>query len=282
MDSQEERGELTPMEIPADLGRVLVIIPTYNERDNIERITARVRKAVPAVDVLVVDDASPDGTGDLADAMAEKDDQLKVLHREGKDGLGPAYIAGFRWAAEHGYDVMVEMDADGSHQPEELPRLLAALEDADLFIGARWVPGGKVRNWPKRREALSRGANTYARLMLGIPLHDATAGYRAFRAATLAKIGLEEVDSRGYCFQIDLTIRTHDAGWRIREVPITFTERRAGTSKMSGGVVVEAMWRVTVWAIARLFRSTRPRVLPQASAPGFVGSHNPDPHEGDG
>lgn len=246
------------MEIPADLGRVLVIIPTYNERDNIERITARVRKAVPAVDVLVVDDASPDGTGDLADAMAEKDDQLKVLHREGKDGLGPAYIAGFRWAAEHGYDVMVEMDADGSHQPEELPRLLAALEDADLVIGARWVPGGKVRNWPKRREALSRGANTYARLMLGIPLHDATAGYRAFRAATLAKIGLEEVDSRGYCFQIDLALRALRQGLRVVEVPITFVEREHGTSKMSRDVMAEAAVRITQWGMADRVGKIRP------------------------
>jgi dolichol-phosphate mannosyltransferase len=246
------------MEIPADLGRVLVIIPTYNERDNIERITARVRKAVPAVDVLVVDDASPDGTGEVADAMAAADEQIQVLHREGKDGLGPAYIAGFRWAAEHGYDVMVEMDADGSHQPEELPRLLAALADADLVIGARWVPGGKVRNWPKRREALSRGANTYARLMLGIPLHDATAGYRAFRAATLAKIGLEEVDSRGYCFQIDLALRALRQGLRVVEVPITFVEREHGTSKMSRDVMAEAAVRITQWGMADRVGKIRP------------------------
>jgi dolichol-phosphate mannosyltransferase len=258
MDSQEERGELTAMEIPADLGRVLVIIPTYNERDNLERVAGRVRAAVPAADVLVVDDASPDGTGDLADAMAEKDEQLKVLHRGGKDGLGPAYIAGFRWAAEHGYDVMVEMDADGSHQPEELPRLLAALADADLVIGARWVPGGKVRNWPKRREALSRGANTYARLMLGIPLHDATAGYRAFRAATLAKIGLEEVDSRGYCFQIDLALRALRKGLRVVEVPITFVERVHGTSKMSRDVMAEAALRITQWGMADRVGRLRP------------------------
>ena len=246
------------MEIPADLGRVLVIIPTYNERDNIERITARVRKAVPSVDVLVVDDASPDGTGEVADAMAAADEQIQVLHREGKDGLGPAYIAGFRWAAEHGYDVMVEMDADGSHQPEELPRLLAALEDADLVIGARWVPGGKVRNWPKRREALSRGANTYARLMLGIPLHDATAGYRAFRAATLAKIGLDEVDSRGYCFQIDLALRAVRQGLRVVEVPITFVEREHGTSKMSRDVMAEAALRITQWGMSDRVGKIRP------------------------
>lgn len=238
------------MEIPADLGRVLVIIPTYNERENIERITGRVRKAVPSVDVLVVDDASPDGTGEVADAMAAADDQVKVLHRTGKEGLGPAYIAGFRWAADHGYDVMVEMDADGSHQPEELPRLLAALEDADLVIGARWVPGGKVENWPKRREALSRGANTYARMMLRIPLHDATGGYRAFRAATLDKIGLDGVDSRGYCFQIDLALRALHKGLRVVEVPITFVEREHGTSKMSRDVMMEAALRITQWGVA--------------------------------
>ncbi|WP_030167986.1 polyprenol monophosphomannose synthase [Spirillospora albida] len=237
------------MEIPADLGRVLVIIPTYNERDNIERITGRVREAVPSVDVLVVDDNSPDGTGAVADAMAAADERISVLHRKGKDGLGPAYIAGFRWAAEHGYDVMVEMDADGSHQPEELPKLLAALADADLVIGARWVPGGKVENWPRHREALSRGANTYARLMLGIPLHDATGGYRAFRAATLDKIGLDDVDSRGYCFQIDLALRALREGLRVVEVPITFVERVHGTSKMSRDVMAEAALRITQWGI---------------------------------
>lgn len=238
------------MEIPADLGRVLVIIPTYNERDNIEDIVGRVRVAAPPVDVLVVDDASPDGTGKVADALAAADTQVNVLHRTGKDGLGAAYIAGFGWAAERGYDVMVEMDADGSHQPEELPRLLAALEDADLVIGARWVPGGKVLNWPKRREALSRGANTYARLMLGFHLHDATGGYRAFRAATLEKIGLEGVESRGYCFQIDLALRALHQGLRVVEVPITFVERVRGTSKMSRDVMAEAALRITQWGMA--------------------------------
>lgn len=197
-----------------------------------------------------MDDASPDGTGDLADALAADDEQVKVLHRTGKNGLGTAYIAGFRWAAEHGYDVMVEMDADGSHQPEELPRLLAALEDADLVIGARWVPGGKVRNWPKSREVLSRGANTYTRMVLGVPLHDATGGYRAFRAATLEKLGLDGVDSRGYCFQIDLALRALRQGLKVVEVPITFVDRTHGSSKMSRDIVAEAMWRVTQWGMA--------------------------------
>ncbi|POM22641.1 Undecaprenyl-phosphate mannosyltransferase [Actinomadura rubteroloni] len=232
-----------------DLGRVLVIIPTYDERENIESIVGRVRAAVPHVDVLVVDDNSPDGTGDLADALADGDDHVKVLHRTAKDGLGAAYIAGFGWAAEHGYDVMVEMDADGSHQPEELPRLLGALRDADLVIGSRWVPGGKVVNWPRRREVLSRGANVYARLVLSVPVHDATGGFRAFRAATLDKIGLEGVASRGYCFQIDLALRTLRQGLRVVEVPITFHERVHGQSKMSGDVIVEAAWRVARWGV---------------------------------
>lgn len=244
------------MEIPADIGRTLVIIPTYNERDNIERIVGRVRLATPAVDVLIVDDSSPDGTGELADGLAERDAQVHVLHRAGKDGLGAAYVAGFRWAFEHGYDVMVEMDADGSHQPEELPRLLTALSEADLVIGARYVPGGTVVNWPKHREALSRGANTYARLMLGVPLHDTTAGYRAYRATALEKIGLDGIDSRGYCFQIDLALRAVRQGLRVVEVPITFVERERGASKMSRDVIAEAMLRVTSWGIeGRLRRS---------------------------
>ncbi|GAA4070842.1 MULTISPECIES: polyprenol monophosphomannose synthase [Actinomadura] len=246
------------MEIPAELGRVLVIVPTYNERDNIERLVGRVREAVPSVDVLVVDDNSPDGTGKVADAMAEADDQIKVLHRTAKDGLGAAYIAGFRWALDHGYDVMVEMDADGSHQPEELPRLLGALTEADLVIGARWVPGGQVRNWPLRREVLSRGANTYARLMLGVPLHDSTGGYRAFRAATLEKIGLDGVDSRGYVFQIDLALRALREGLRVVEVPITFVERTHGASKMNRDIMVEAMWRITQWGTNARLRKLRP------------------------
>jgi dolichol-phosphate mannosyltransferase len=237
------------MDISREIGQVLVIIPTYNERDNLQRIVGRVREAVPSVDILVVDDASPDGTGELADRLAADDERVNVLHRTDKDGLGAAYIAGFRWAFAHGYDVMVEMDADGSHQPEELPRLLDALQDADLVIGARYVRGGKVLNWPKSREVLSRGGNVYARVMLRVPLHDATGGYRVFRAATLEKIGLDGVDSRGYCFQIDLARRALRQGLRVVEVPITFVERTHGTSKMSRAIVAEAMWRVTEWGL---------------------------------
>jgi dolichol-phosphate mannosyltransferase len=247
------------VEISGDTGRVLVIIPTFNERENVEVIVGRVRAAVPVADVLVVDDNSPDGTGELADGLAAEDAQVQVLHRVAKDGLGAAYIAGFRWGLGRGYDVLVEMDADGSHQPEELPLLLNALRDADLVIGARYVPGGEVVNWPKSREALSRGGNTYVKIMLGVPLHDATGGYRAFRAATLEKIGLDQVDSRGYCFQIDLALRAVRQGLRVVEVPITFVERVRGTSKMSQSIVAEAMWRVTVWGVAGRLNRLRGR-----------------------
>jgi dolichol-phosphate mannosyltransferase len=232
-----------------DVGRVVVIIPTYNERDNIQKITGRVRAAVPAADVLIVDDNSPDGTGELADELATADERIQVLHRAGKQGLGAAYLAGFGWALRHGYDVVVEMDADGSHQPEELPRLLAGLHDADLVLGARYVPGGRTVNWPRSRWLISKTGNTYVRLALGLPLHDATGGYRAFRATTLEKIELGTVDSRGYCFQVDLAWRTLKHGLKVVEVPITFVERVHGASKMSRNIVAEAMWRVTVWGI---------------------------------
>jgi dolichol-phosphate mannosyltransferase len=238
---------------------VAVIIPTYNERENLESIAARVRSAVPDADLLVVDDNSPDGTGELADKLAAGDGQIHVLHRPGKGGLGAAYIAGFGWALDQGYNAMVEIDADGSHQPEDLPRLLSALADADAVIGSRWIEGGTVRNWPKSREALSRGANTYARLMLRVPIHDTTAGFRAYRAETLRAIGLDSVRSQGYCFQIDLTLRTINAGLTVTEVPITFVDRTRGASKMSRGVMFEAFWRVAQWGVARqLHRSRNP------------------------
>ena len=240
-------------------GRVVVIIPTYNELDNLPPITARLRSAVPAADVLVVDDNSPDGTAQAADELAAADDQIHVLHRSAKAGLGAAYIAGFQWALDQGYEAVVEMDADGSHQPEELLRLLSALDDADVVLGSRWVPGGKVTNWPKSREILSRGGNTYARLMLGIPLHDATGGYRAYRATTLRKVGLKNVESQGYCFQIDLALRALQAGLKVVEVPITFVERTHGASKMSNAIVREALWRVTQWGVAGRLRKHRHR-----------------------
>ena len=231
--------------------RVLVVVPTYNEAESLPGTLGRLRRAVPAADVLVVDDNSPDGTGDLADALAADDSCVHVLHRAGKQGLGAAYVAGFRWGLGAGYDVLVEMDADGSHQPEQLPALLSALEGgADLALGSRWVPGGAVHNWPRSRQVLSRGGNAYTRLVTGIGLRDATGGFRAFRREVLTAIDLDGVASQGYCFQVDLAWRAVRAGFTVVEVPIDFVERAVGESKMSGAIVREALWKVTVWGAA--------------------------------
>ena len=232
------------------LGDVLVIIPTYNEAESIKPIVARVRSSVPEAHILIADDNSPDGTGKLADELAAEDDHVHVLHRKGKEGLGAAYLAGFRWGIDAGYGVLVEMDADGSHQPEELPRLLTALKGADLVLGSRWIAGGRVVNWPKSREFLSRGGSTYSRLMLGVPIRDVTGGYRAFRKETLEGLGMEQVASAGYCFQVDLAWRAVKAGYHVVEVPITFVERELGDSKMSRNIVTEALWRVTTWGVS--------------------------------
>jgi dolichol-phosphate mannosyltransferase len=234
-------------------------MPTYNERQNLESVAGRVRAALPEADLLVVDDGSPDGTGEIADKLAETDPHVQVMHRTEKAGLGRAYIAGFGWALDHGYDVIVEMDADGSHQPEHLPGLVGALAHADLAIGSRWTRGGQVANWPRSREALSRGANVYTRLMLGLSVRDATAGFRAYRAATLRTISLDQVQSTGYCFQIDLTLRVAEAGLTIVEVPIEFVEREHGASKMSNSIVLEAFWRVAQWGAARRLHQFRRR-----------------------
>jgi dolichol-phosphate mannosyltransferase len=231
------------------LGPTLVIIPTYNESENIARIIRRTREAVPDAHILIADDNSPDGTGKLADEMASTDDHVHVMHRLGKEGLGAAYLAGFEWGINEGYEVLVEMDADGSHQPEQLPELLSALADADLVLGSRWVEGGKVVNWPKSREVLSRGGNLWTRVMLGIPLRDATGGFRAFRRKTLLGLGLDNVASAGYCFQVDLAWRALKAGFRVVEVPITFIEREYGDSKMSKRIVLEALALTTVWGV---------------------------------
>jgi dolichol-phosphate mannosyltransferase len=243
---------------PAAGESVLVVIPTYQERANLPRIVARVFAAVPRAHVLVVDDNSPDGTGDVADELAVADGRLHVLHRPGKQGLGAAYLAGFGWALNEGFEIIVEMDADGSHQPEELPNLLRSLRDADVVLGSRWVAGGQVRNWPKSRELLSRGANSYARLLLGIPLRDATGGYRAYRAAVLKALDLDSVRSQGYCFQVDLAMRSLQRGFRVVEVPILFVEREQGASKMSRAIVAEAFWRILVWGLQRRLGTARP------------------------
>jgi dolichol-phosphate mannosyltransferase len=229
--------------------RVLVIIPTYQERENVERIVERVVAAMPAVHVLVVDDGSPDGTGKIADELADANERIHVLHRAKKNGLGAAYTAGFDWGLERGYEIFVEMDADGSHAPEQLPRLLAALDSADVVLGSRYVPGGAVVNWPRRRELLSRGGNLYVRLALGVGLRDATGGYRAFRSEVLEHIDYAGVASEGYCFQVDLARRALLAGYRVVEVPITFVERVRGESKMSGDIVREAFLRVGQWGL---------------------------------
>ncbi len=247
------------------LGRVLVIVPTYDERENLPLILARVRAAAPAADVLVVDDGSPDGTGELAEQLAAADDQVHVLHRTAKEGLGAAYLQAFGWGIDHGYDVLVEMDADGSHQPEQLQRLLDALADADLVLGSRWVAGGRVQNWPLHRALLSRGGNTYARLALGVPLRDATGGYRAFRRTALQQLDLADVASHGYCFQVDLAWRAVRRGLRVVEVPITFVEREHGTSKMSGAIVRESLWRVSLWGAAHRGAQVREAVRAAAA-----------------
>jgi dolichol-phosphate mannosyltransferase len=239
------------------LGTVLVIIPTYNEAENIQPIVKRVRTSVPDAHILIADDNSPDGTGKLADELAVGDEHVHVLHRKGKEGLGAAYLAGFRWGIDQGYGVLVEMDADGSHQPEELPRLLTALKGADLVLGSRWISGGRGVNWPKSREFLSRGGSTYSRVLLNVPIRDVTGGYRAFRKETLEGLGMDEVASAGYCFQVDLAWRAVKAGFHVVEVPITFVERERGDSKMSRTIVFEALWRVTAWGVgARVAKLT--------------------------
>nr|WP_231709377.1 MULTISPECIES: polyprenol monophosphomannose synthase [unclassified Arthrobacter] len=233
----------------------MTIIPTYNEIESLPITLKRLRDAVPDSDVLIADDNSPDGTGGYADEAAANDPKVHVLHRKGKEGLGAAYIAGFRWGLERGYDILVEMDADGSHRPEELPRLLEASKaGADLVIGSRWVTGGSVVNWPFHRKLLSRAGSTYSRFMLGIPVRDITAGYRAFRRGTLEQLDLGAVESVGYGFQVDMTFRVARLGLKITEVPITFVERELGDSKMSGNIVVEAMANVTRWGLTARWR----------------------------
>lgn len=233
--------------------KTLVIMPTYNESGNIDNAVIKLFADNSNVDLLIVDDSSPDGTGNLADAIAKKDKRVHVLHRLGKDGLGAAYIAGFNWAFERNYDYLVEMDADGSHRAQDLPLLLAAAVENDLVIGSRYVRGGKTQNWPLHRQILSRGGNRYARLMLGGKLNDMTAGFRVFRTSFLKSLDLTTINARGYSFQIEMAYRTIRAGGRTTEVPITFVEREIGDSKMSSDIVREALLLMTKLGVKRLF-----------------------------
>jgi dolichol-phosphate mannosyltransferase len=243
-----------------------VVIPTYDELASLPTVLHRLHEAVPDAHALVVDDDSPDGTGELADELATTDSRVHVLHRATKAGLGAAYVAGFRWALRRGYSVVVEMDADGSHAPEDLPRMLDALADstgngtgADVVLGSRYVPGGRVVNWVRYREWLSRGGNYYSRMALGVNIHDVTGGFRAYRREVLEGLDLTTVASQGYCFQVDLAWRSVRTGFTVVEVPITFTEREHGQSKMTGAIVLEALWRVTVWGSQRRLSNLRRR-----------------------
>ena len=229
-----------------------VLVPTYQELHTLASIVHRIFEHNPEVHVLVIDDNSPDGTGKLADQLKAKYSNLEVLHRESKNGLGAAYIDGINNSIND-FDVLVEMDADGSHDPQDLVTILKEIEDYDCVLGSRWVPGGKVINWPKSREILSRGGNSYARLMLGIDIGDATGGFRAYKTTALKQLDLSDIDSQGYCFQVDMVRRLLKKGFKIKEVPITFTERTIGTSKMSRNIVLEAFLKIGIWGLQRVF-----------------------------
>ena len=234
-----------------DLGRILVIIPTYNEAGNVESIVARLRAAMPEAEVLIADDNSPDGTGDIADRLVAQDDHVHVLHRPGRQGLGAAYLAGFAWGLQNGYDVLVQMDADGSHQPEQLPSLLSALIHADMVKGSRWMRGGSVVNWDKKREMLSRCANIWVQGIMDMPVHDSTGGYNVYRSDILRRLDLDSIQSRGYAFQVDMTRRVLEAGGVVAEVPIEFLERTTGESKMGGAIIQEALLKTAGWGAQR-------------------------------
>ena len=228
-----------------------VLVPTYQELHTLPSIIHRIFETIPNIDVLVIDDNSPDGTGKLADELSQKYSNLKVLHRSQKNGLGSAYVDGFK-ASLDDYEVLVEMDADGSHDPQDLKRILEEIPNYDCVLGSRWVPGGKVVNWPLSRQILSRGGNLYARKMLGFEIGDSTGGFRAYKTSALRNIDLNLIDSQGYCFQVDMVRRLVSQGLKMKEVPITFTERTIGTSKMSRNIVLEAFVKIGIWGIKRI------------------------------
>ena len=234
--------------------RFLVVIPTFNERENVPRVVPRVLEQDERLEILIVDDSSPDGTGDVADALAAEEARVHVLHRKERKGLGPAYIAGFRWGLERSYTLFFEMDADLSHPSRHLPEFIEGAESSDLVIGSRYI-GGRVTviNWPIRRLLLSYFATIYARMVTGLPVSDATSGYSCIRRAVLEAVGLDHIESDGYAFQIELKLRAWRKGFRIAEIPIVFTERESGKSKMSGKIVREAVWKVWKLRLLGLF-----------------------------
>ena len=231
----------------------LVIMPTYNELSNLAHSVEDLFAHNSNVDLLIVDDASPDGTGDLADKLAAQNKKISVLHRMEKNGLGPAYLAGFNYAFAKGYKFVVEMDADGSHRAIDLPLLIDSATSHDLVIGSRWIKGGEVVNWPASRKLISQLGNRYTRIMLGTNVNDMTAGFRIYNTALLKKLDLEAIASHGYSFQVEMAWRSIQSNAKITEIPITFIEREHGQSKMTGGIVAEALWLVTRWGLARLF-----------------------------
>jgi len=245
--------------------RALVIIPTYNEKENIRSIVELVLSQAPNVEVLVVDDSSPDGTAGIVDEMGKANPRVHLMTRPGKRGLGTAYIAGFQWGLERGYAYLIEMDADFSHDPREIPNMLKAIQQSDLVLGSRYANGIRVVNWPLRRLVLSKGASYYVRVITGLPVADPTGGFKCFRRRVLEAIALDEVRSNGYAFQIEMTYKAWMQGFRVCEIPITFADRYAGQSKMSGAIVREALWMVWGLAASQGFRR-RPRAQAQPIA----------------
>ena len=235
--------------------RAVLCLPTYNERENLEAMIGALGEVLDTQRdrVVVIDDASPDGTGDIADRLASRLPWVSVLHREHKEGIGPAYIAGFRWALAEGAELILEMDCDFSHRPADVPRLIAASEDADLVLGSRYAPGGGTENWGLVRRFVSRGGCMYAQILLGMRVRDLTGGFKCFRRGALEAIDIDALSAHGYAFQIETTYRVRRAGLRVREVPITFVERRAGASKMTGSIVAEAVWKVPLLRLRALF-----------------------------
>lgn len=251
------------------MNEILVVLPTYNERHTLEQVVRGVLASPAGADILVVDDNSPDGTGEIADELAATHPEVHVLHRPSKQGLGPAYRAGFRWGLDRGYKVFVEMDADLSHDPAALPQITSAANWADLVLGSRYVPGGGTENWPLRRRVLSRGGNRYVQVLSGVPVRDATSGYRAFRREVLEELDVESLHSDGYSFQLETVLLAWRRGFQLREVPIVFVERRAGASKITRAIILEALWRVLVWSVGRPRRTgpLHPRSVSVEAAP---------------